>query len=83
MRATILGTRTLNFEAEQGTVKGTQLFIAFRENGVDGEMCDKLFIREDFLLPDLKPGDSVEISFNHRGRPEEVRLVPKKISINQ
>lgn len=83
MRATLLGTRALNFTTEQGSVKGTQLFIAFRENGVDGEMCDKLFIREDFLLPDLKPGDFIEIDYNHRGRPENVRVVPKKININQ
>lgn len=84
MRATLLGKRTLDFTTDQGQVKGVQLFISFRDNSdVEGETCDKLFIKEGFLLPDLKPGDSLEISYNHRGKVEDVRVVPKKININQ
>lgn len=84
MKATLLGTRNLNFSTNEQTVKGTQLFISFPDDNVDGEMCDKLFIREDFLLPSLKPGDVVEISFNRRGKPESINVIsPKKININQ
>ena len=49
----LLGSRKLDFSSQNEQVKGTQLFYAYKSDGVDGEMCDKLFLRDGFKLPVL------------------------------
>lgn len=71
----LLGFKALDFESNGEQVKGTQAFVAFQEDGVTGQRTDKLFFRYGFELPELSPGMTLEVDFNHRGKPEKVTVV--------
>lgn len=78
MKVKLLGARELDFKSGDGSpVKGIQLFISFPEEGVAGEMVDKLFLRNGFVLPACKPGDMLEVAFNRKGKPEAITLIGK------
>ena len=70
----LLGSRRLDFTSQDGPVKGTQLFYAYKGDGVDGEMCAKLFLRDGFKLPALKAGSLLNVAFDNKGKPESVEL---------
>jgi len=73
-----MGMRNLDFTGnDNSSVKGVQLFIAFDEQGVVGKQTDKLFLRNEFPLPEnLKPGDTLDVAFTNRGKPESIKIVP-------
>jgi hypothetical protein len=78
VKVKLLGARELDFKSGDGTaVKGSQLYVSFPEDGVVGEMTDKLFLRDGFTLPACKPGDMLAITFNRKGKPEAITLVGK------
>lgn len=78
MQVLLMGLRALDFASNDGQVKGMQLFVAYPEDGVEGQMTDKLFLKDGFELPDgLKPGATLEVSFNHRGKPEKVTVAQR------
>jgi len=74
MQMNLKGFRVLDFTADNGEqVKGTQLFVAFTDAAVTGQMTDKLFVRPDVSLPpDLKPEETLDVFFNQRGKVEAV-----------
>ena len=78
MKVKLLGARELDFQSNDGPVKGIQLYISFLDDTVVGEMTDKLFVRDGFSLPACKPGDALEITFNRKGKPETITLVGKQ-----
>lgn len=83
MQVKVLGFRLLDFVSNSEPVKGTQIFCSFPEDGVTGEMADKLFIREGSLeLPALKVGQTLEVSFNRKGKPEAITAVPGGKTLN-
>ena len=43
MKMELVGYKSLDFESNGERVKGTQAFIAFEEEGVEGKRTDKLF----------------------------------------
>lgn len=85
MTATLLGIKNLNFRADGQDVIGTQLFFSFPEDGAEGQICDKIFVREGTIsLPPLTPGMALNITFNRKGKPERIDAVPaKQININK
>jgi len=74
MKAKLLGTRQLDFTSKDGNqIKGTNLFLAFPEDGVTGHATDKIFIRSDISLPaGMKVGGEIQVFFNRKGRVEAV-----------
>lgn len=71
----LIGSRELDFVSQNGEkVKGMQLFFAHKSDGVNGEMCDKIFLRDGFKLPALKAGSLLNIAFDNKGKPESVEL---------
>jgi len=74
MLATLLGSRVLDFVADDGSkIKGTQLFVSFTEDGVTGQAADKFFVKDGMEIPaKLAPGLKVEIDFNRKGKVEGV-----------
>ena len=45
MISKVLGTRDLDFKATNGNeIKGKQILLSFYQDGVSGEMNDKLFV---------------------------------------
>ena len=74
MIMTLKGYRKLDFTTDDGNViKGNQLFVSFPEDGVTGEMTDKLFIQDGMELPALAPGMSLDVTFNRRGKVVAVK----------
>lgn len=83
MTATLLGFKKLDFTSnDKSQIKGTQFFIAFSDDGVTGQRTDKLFLRDDFPLPDVKPGNVIEITYNRHGKAENIRVVNNSKQIN-
>lgn len=74
----LLGHRRLDFKDRDGSdVKGMQLYVSFSEDGVTGEMCDKLFVRDGVELPPLTPGMNLDVTYNHKGRVVAIKAAPK------
>jgi len=78
MKQKIIGFRKLDFKSGDGSqVKGTQLFTSFPEEGVIGEMTEKIFLHDDFAVPDCKPGDVLDITYDRKGKPVTITLIGK------
>lgn len=74
MQYNVEGWKLLDFVSKEGqSVKGLKLYVTCKEDGVIGLMTDSLFIRDGIEIPkDLKVGETVEIVFNRKGKPEGV-----------
>lgn len=69
------GYRQIDFKSDDGPVRGIHLFVTFQEDGVTGEMVDKLFLREGFPVPKgLTVGGQIDVAFNRRGKPERITI---------
>ncbi len=79
MIAQLIGLQNINFTNQNGeTINGTNMFVAFVDENVDGLRCDKFFLKENIALPkDIKLNDKINISFNHKGKVEEVSKANK------
>lgn len=68
------GFKPLEFPDEKGNlVKGTNLFTSYPEDGVIGEACGKLFIRDGMELPPLTVGMMLDITYNRKGKVVAVK----------
>lgn len=75
MKMILVGSKFLDFHTQDGNhIKGTQLFVAFDEEGVEGKATDKLFIREGISLPKLAVNKRLDITFNRKGKVEAVAV---------
>lgn len=74
MKATLLGIQSVNFTSNDGqTVSGNSFFIAFPDENVEGLKVDRIFVRRELEVPkDIKLNDSIDISFNMKGRVEKI-----------
>lgn len=76
---TLLGYKPLNFHADGQDVVGTVLYLSFPENGVEGLMADKIFVREGTIsLPELTPGMALCITYNRKGKPVSIEAASSK-----
>ncbi len=83
MEMILLGYKNLDFTNKEGElVKGTQAFVSFAEEGVEGKRADKLFFRDGLELPNLKPGMTIDVVFNRKGKPEQVTVASASQRIN-
>lgn len=82
MYVNLLGKKQIDFTtSDNSIVKGTQFFFAHEEEGVIGQRTDKLFLRDGFPLPEVKPGDTLDVTYNRHGKPESIRVVSDKQSV--
>ena len=72
MQAILLGVRKLDFTTNDGQVKGTQLFIAFDEDDVQGKATDKIFVKSDIQLPKMELNKPFQVFFNRKGKVEAI-----------
>lgn len=73
MQAKLVGTQLVNFTSDKGTVKGINIFCAFKDEKVEGLRTEKFFLKDGIELKDCKVNDSIEISFNMRGKVEKIQ----------
>lgn len=80
MTAKVLGTRDLDFKANDGNkIRGRQVFVAYKQDGVDGDMVDKVFINHDSPLASVSFKYGCEYDFVYevhgfRGKPQLVDI---------
>lgn len=74
MQAKLLGLMDVNFTNNNGEqIHGKNIFVAFKEENVEGLRTEKFFLKEGISLPkEIKLNDVIEISFNHRGKIEMI-----------
>ena len=78
MRGTIVGLRKMKFtDKDNRVVDGTQVFLTYQNENIDGEGTDKVFLSADRLRQlerDPEIGDRIFISYNRYGKVDEVEL---------
>ena len=74
MLAKLLGYKKLDFVSDGKPVKGTVLYYAYKEDGVEGDACERRFLQDGFKLPVLKVGAMLKIDFNNKGKIIHVEL---------
>jgi hypothetical protein len=72
----VIGRQTLDFTTKEGQlIKGTNLYVAYKKDSVEGLMADKIFVRDEISIPkELKMNDKLDISFDNRGKIEKISL---------
>ena len=77
MLAKLLGIKKINFKNENTgeQISGTSLYIAFSDENTIGTKCDKVFVRDEKLIPKtLKPNDTLNLGFNYKGKIEFIEI---------
>lgn len=74
MLVRLLGVQAISFSDKDGrAIKGTNIFIGFEQEDVQGLKTEKLFLKEELGLPkDTKLNDLLDLSFNMRGKVEKI-----------
>lgn len=74
MQVKTIGVQHMNFTNANGEqVKGTNLFVAFKDENVQGMRTERFFVKSEIALPEqTKINDVLEISFNHKGKIESI-----------
>lgn len=74
MQAKLLGVMPVNFRNNNGKeISGTNIFVAFKDENVEGLRAEKLFLKENIPFPDnIKLNDNLEIAFNYKGKVEMI-----------
>lgn len=74
MQVQLVGVQHINFTNGNGEkISGKNLFVAFRDENVEGLRTEKSFLKEGITLPkETKLNDTIELSFNHKGKIEMV-----------
>lgn len=73
MQVRLIGTQLVNFTNSNGeTIKGTNIFCAFKDEKVEGLRTEKFFLKDGIKLPECKLNDTINISFNMKGKVEAV-----------
>lgn len=77
MQAKLLGVMKVNFTNNQNeSVQGTNLFVAFQDENVEGLRAEKFFLKDTIALPkETKINDVIDIVFNYKGRIEAINKV--------
>lgn len=72
----VIGKQILDFTTRDGQmIRGTNLYVAYKEANTEGLKADKIFVRDGIEIPkEMKINDKLDISFNNRGKIEEIKL---------
>lgn len=77
MQAKLLGVMKVNFTNNQNeAVQGTNLFVAFQDENVEGLRTEKFFLKDSIALPkETKINDVIDIVFNFKGKIEAINRI--------
>lgn len=72
MQVKLVGVGRIDFSNSNGErICGNNLFVAFKDENVQGMRTEKFFVKEEVALPEpIKINDVLDISFNHKGKIE-------------
>lgn len=74
MKSQLIGIQHIQFTNDNNEeIKGTNIFVAFKDENVQGLRTEKFFLKQGIELPkDTKLNDTIELSFNHKGKIEMI-----------
>lgn len=74
MQVKTIGVQPYSFINANGEqIEGTNLFVAFKDENVQGMRTEKFSVKPEIALPEqTKINDVLEISFNHKGKIESI-----------
>lgn len=74
MKAKLLGVQKVGFTNNNGEViSGTNIFVAFPDESVEGVRTEKYWIKDGINLPkDIKLNEMLEISFDRKAKVEMI-----------
>ncbi|WP_300382440.1 hypothetical protein [Clostridium sp.] len=74
MQVKLVGVQNINFTNNSGeSIKGTNIFVGFKDENVEGLRTEKFFIKDGIALPkETKLNDTIDLSFNHKGKIEMI-----------
>ena len=76
MQIRLIGVQPVKFTNNNGeTISGTNIYCAFKDENVDGLKTEKFFIKPEVKFPECKINDTIEISFNMKGKVENLYKV--------
>ncbi|CAI3542875.1 MAG: hypothetical protein ACLUC0_19460 [Clostridium neonatale] len=77
MQVKLIGVQNVNFtNNSREVIKGINLFVAFKDENVEGLRTEKFFLKDGIALPkETKLNDTIDLSFNHKGRIEMIYKV--------
>ena len=74
MVAKVLGIQPVNFTNNRNeTITGTNIFCTFKDENVECLRTEKFFLKNGIELPECKLNDTIDISFNMKGKVEMIR----------
>lgn len=74
MVAKLLGIQIVNFTNNKNEIiEGKNIFCAFKAENVEGLRTEKFFLKNGIELPECKLNDTIDISFNMKGKVEMIR----------
>jgi hypothetical protein len=75
MKVKLFGVQDVNFTNANGeTINGTNIFVGFSDENVEGLRTEKFFIKDSVPFPaeNVKINSTLELSFNHKGKVEAI-----------
>ena len=74
MQVKLIGCQRISFTNNNGeNINGTNIYVAFKDENVEGLRTEKLFLKENIVLPkDTKLNDTLDIYFNMKGKVESI-----------
>lgn len=81
MKANLVGIRSnVRFEDNRTgeVIEGTSIYVTYNDPAVVGQIADKFFLKSTLMIPcipDLAPGQTLDISFNQRGKVVDVNII--------
>lgn len=74
MNAKLVGVQEIHFTNNSGEeIIGKTIFCAFQDENVEGLRTEKFFLKDGINLPkDTKLNDTIDISFNMKGKVEMI-----------
>ena len=79
MKVRVLGVSKVDYVSQRTgePVKGVSLHSAFKDQNVDGEAVDNIFVSDRLGIvgiSSIKPGDTVDVEYGRRGSIANVTL---------
>lgn len=70
---TIIGVRACTFK--KSGRPGYAIFTTFKQDGVDGLACESIFVLQDVVQGELKPGRVIDVRYNRNGFVDTVTVL--------
>lgn len=80
MKMKVVGMQSVDYVSRKtgNPVKGVTLFTVYKDNDVQGERADNLFVSDNLEIKDIaniKPGTMIDVVYNRRGYVADIAIV--------